>query len=590
MRRQLVVVGLAVAVLLLFAFISATVAAPRKAQLFPTTEQEPNNDYYTANPVNVPGYVIGSITNMSVEETDFFTVTVEVGRPYQASLTINSLQGLQLRLNLYDGNRNRVGNPSSASSSYTSLSWTGSTLLHYIRVEAVTVSTSTLQTADYRLDMDEIAQTPTPTNTPLPGADAYEYNQANERNNSRDKAYILPIAASAGATDVNFYPSPDEDWFAFYVKSGRLYRASTGNLAGVDTFMEVYAQDGSRIISDNDGGGGFASKAEWESSYDGYYYVRITNLVTSGSEDTYDLTVAEISAPPTETPEPTQPGPTPIPGMDNFEPNYDFAHASTIATNVTYSANFIPWSGGTEDNDFYKIWIKPGLHFICATSELAPGVDTNIIVYDSNRNAIGGNDDVTLGDYSSRFAYFSTYEGWLYVLVGHGGRLPITEVKDSTYKIRCDMQVPGQATATSTPEAGEAPPPPATEVPPPPTSRPPEELTVRPLTTPTPASAVTPAPRFIPITLLVYYDAKDDRQPGAGEGIAGISAQAYDAATNQLLAQGFTDEQGNLQFTVSAQGPVRVAVPFFGFSQLVAGEGAIIYLRVPPQPLPGGAP
>jgi hypothetical protein len=276
--------------------------------------------------------------------------------------------------------------------------------------------------------------------------------------------------------------------------------------------------------------------------------------------------------------------------MDNFEPNYDFAHASTIATNVTYSANFIPWSGGTEDNDFFKIWIKPGLHFICATSELAPGVDTNIIVYDSNRNAIGGNDDVTLGDYSSRFAYFSTYEGWLYVLVGHGGRLPMTEVKDSAYKIRCEMQVPGQATATSTPEAGEATPPPATQVPPPPTSRPPEELTVRPLTTPTPASAVTPAPRFIPITLLVYYDAKDDRQPGAGEGIAGISAQAYDAATNQLLAQGFTDEQGNLQFTVSAQGPVRVAVPFFGFSQLVAGEGAIIYLRVPPQPLPGGAP
>jgi hypothetical protein len=33
-----------------------------------------------------------------------------------------------------------------------------------------------------------------------------------------------------------------------------------------------------------------------------------------------------------------------------------------------------------------------------------------------------------------------------------------------------------------------------------------------------------------------------------------------------------------------------VAVPFFGFSQLVAGGGASIYLRVPPQPLPGGAP
>jgi hypothetical protein len=90
--------------------------------------------------------------------------------------------------------------------------------------------------------------------------------------------------------------------------------------------------------------------------------------------------------------------------------------------------------------------------------------------------------------------------------------------------------------------------------------------------------------------VLVYYDANDDRQPGAGEGIAGISAQAYEVVTNQLLAQGFTDEQGNLEFTVAAQGPVRVSVPFFGFSQLVAGEGASIYLRIPAQSLLGGAP
>jgi hypothetical protein len=90
--------------------------------------------------------------------------------------------------------------------------------------------------------------------------------------------------------------------------------------------------------------------------------------------------------------------------------------------------------------------------------------------------------------------------------------------------------------------------------------------------------------------LLVYYDGNDDGQPGAGEGIGGISAQAYEVATNQLVAQGFTDEQGHLEFTVAAQGPVRVSVPFFGFSQLVAGEGASIYLRIPPQPLVGGTP
>jgi hypothetical protein len=228
-------------------------------------------------------------------------------------------------------------------------------------------------------------------------------------------------------------------------------------------------------------------------------------------------------------------------------------------------------------------------------------VDTNMIVYDGNRNGIGGNDDVELGDYRSRFAYFSTYEGWLYILVGHGGRLPVSELKDSNYKIKCDMEVPGQTPATSTPRPDSTPEPSTPDKTPTPrpsgspiaTPAPAQDLTVRPLTTPTPVpdTPATPsAPRFIPISLLVYYDAKEDQQPGAGEGIAGISAQAYEVATNQLLAQGFTDEQGNLEFTVSAQGPVRVSVPFFGFSQLVAGEGASIYLRVPPQHLPGGEP
>jgi hypothetical protein len=221
-----------------------------------------------------------------------------------------------------------------------------------------------------------------------------------------------------------------------------------------------------------------------------------------------------------------------MPGADQFEPNHDFDHAATLGTDITYSANFIPWGGGGggEDNDYYKIWIKPGLHFTCKTLDLAPGVDTNMIVYDGNRNGIGGNDDVELGDYSSSFSYFSTYEGWLYALVGHGGRLPASELENSSYKIRCEKGIPG---ATSTPAPTNTPGPTTTQSPVA-TPAPSGELTVRPLTTPTPAPVGTPAARFIPVSLLVYYDANNDGQPGAGEGIIGISAQAYEAATNQL--------------------------------------------------------
>jgi hypothetical protein len=578
MRKQLIALVTGFILLIYLTSLSSSFAAPQGGVLFQSTsETEPNNDFTEADAVAVPGYIIGDLTNTPVTETiDYFVLNTLVGREYQASLTIDSPDNLKLRMVLYNGGFGYL-KTSTSSSTDTSMTWNSSDGSHYIRVEAVTVSTSTVKSADYRLDIDLIAATPTPTPTPMPGADAYEPN------NTRETAYALPIATSANATDANFYPTGDEDWYAFYVKSGRYYRASTSNLSGVDTFIEVFNQDGNEIGSDNDAGGGFASKYEWESSYDGYYYVRVTNLVTSGSEDTYDLTVAEIGSPPTSTP---APGATAVSGVDSCENNFDFDAACVIAPDKTYTFNFLSPYGSGPDNDFFKLWVKPGLLFDCATSDLAAGVDPNMIVYNNDRNAIGGNDDVEPGNYNSAFSYYATYEGWLYLLVGTGDRTP-SDPRNSSYDLRCESRVPGAATATRSPEATNTPRPGETAIPTrvPPTPAPTSAaLTVRKLTTPTPAPATTPAPRFVPIDLLVYYDENGDRQPGAGEGVSGISAQAYEAATNQLLAQGFTDEQGYLEFSVSTQGPVRVSVPFFGFSQLVASqEGASIYLRVPPR-------
>ena len=371
----------------------------------------------------------------------------------------------------------------------------------------------------------------------------------------------------------------------------------------MDTYLAVRDRDDNRKAGDNDSGGGFASKVEWQAGYDGYYYIIVTNLVTiSESDDTYDLTITEISAGATSTP-----APAPInPNADRCDRrelgNHDFDHACVISLDVPEGFSFVPPPFGGPDNDFYKVWVKPALLYECYTSNLSAGVDPNMILYDQSRNAIGGNDDRAPGNFNSYLAYYATYEGWLYVLVGYGDRTP-TNVSDSDYTLVCDMEVSGQA--TETPASGSTPAPTSTPqlsttpglhtATPTPTRQPTatptrEALTVRPLTTPTPVPATTPVPRFVPIRLLVYYDSNDDRQPGAGEGIAGISAQAYEVATNQLLAQDFTDERGNLEFTVATHGPVRISVPFFGFSQLVAGEGASIYLRVPPQPLPGGMP
>ena len=124
---------------------------------------------------------------------------------------------------------------------------------------------------------------------PPPGADPYEPNDA------MDIAYIFPVVASATATDLNFIPSDtDQDWFAFYVKTGKTYQAYTENLTGVDTYLEVFDKDGSLVVEDDDSGGGFASKVEWQALYTGFYYIKVTNLIDfSTALDTCDLTVEE---------------------------------------------------------------------------------------------------------------------------------------------------------------------------------------------------------------------------------------------------------------------------------------------------------
>ena len=612
MKRQFILIGLVAFAFLLLASISATLAAPGdKPLLQGSSETEPNNDFGTANTITVPGYATGSVSNtnnisLTPDTQDYYVMSNENGRQYQASLTVLQNPGdLTMRIRLYDGSRNLI-ETSSSSSSDVSISWTAYTITHYVRVEALAVTTDTVLVATYQLDIDELAMTPTPTDTPIPtdtpvatptsvsAGDNYENHDGFTDNNSKDQAYELPVEASVTLSSLagapNFYPVGDKDWFKVWGKNGKWYQVTTSDLSGVDTYLEIRDQNNGVVTTNDDYGEGYASQASWGATYNGYYYIYIKNKVdTTGS---YDMTVTETDAP---APGPTStPGPDPASGSDACEDNSDFEYACVIAANDTQTFNFYPPFGGV-DNDFFKVWVKPGFIYECATAIQDPGIDPNMIVFTgpSWDDAIGGNDDVEVGNLDSFFSYYATYEGWLYVLVGTGDRTP-SDISASNYELRCEMKTPGQ---TSTPEPDDTPTPaPTSDSPtdtpiPVATSTPASAgLTVHPLTTPTPVPDTTPAPHFVPVSLLVYYDGNGDQQPGAGEGIAGVSAQAYEAATNQLLAQGFTDGQGNLEFTVSAQGPVRVSVPFFGFSQLVAGEGASIYLRIPPQSLPGEAP
>lgn len=465
----------------------------------------------------------------------------------------------------------------------------------------------------YDLEVSFTAPTATPTATEPPVADEDEY----EPNDNFDEAPILPIQVPI-LLDLTFHTTEDRDYFQFYTKDDRWFQASTSDLDRVDTLVEIYDRDQKRIARDDDGGGGLASQATWRSEYDGYYFIVVQNNVDSTGS--YNLTIEEISAP-TPGPSPTPGvGPTPRARADDCENNLNFEQACVIPLNEGRGFNFVPPFGEGPDNDFYKLWVKPGLHYRCQTSDLAPGVDPNMIVFrePSWDAAIGGNDDIAPCNFNSSFTFFSDYAGWLYLLLGTGDRTP-SDVFASDYTLLCEKSTTPfladstpQATATSR-SAGKLPTPmptpspggdtrtptPTRTVTPSPTPTGPESpvatpteqaqaVSIRRLTTPVPAA--TPPPRFLPVSILVYYDANGDGKRGAGEGIAGISARAYDAATNELLAEDYTDVQGSLGFSVSAQGPIRLTVPFLGLSHLVVGEEASVQVRVPPQSGIGGAP
>ena len=374
----------------------------------------------------------------------------------------------------------------------------------------------------------------------------------------------------------------------------------------------AYDSNYQAILTDTNTFDGNSAYLELPATSAGPYYFVVSQISDQCSGGTYYLVVSvvEPTATPTLTPTPAPgtPTATPVPpwstGYDQYEPNYNFDTATTIAPEVPYELNFIPWGGAQVDNDYFKMWVKPGLFFTCETANLEPGVDTNIQFYDANRNLLGGNDDKELGDYSSRFSYYSTYEGYLYVLVGQGGRMSLPDTTHSEYDLSCTKAVPGidptpGPDTTPVPSKDQTPVPTATPSPATsplatPTATPDTdssvELSFHTLTTPPPVTP-TPVPSgFRTFRLIIYYDGNNDGQFGAGEGIAGFFVRVRSSTTGEELARSYTDEQGQLSFTVPTINTVRVSVPLLGFDRFVDPETPEVKVRIVPLPLPETIP
>lgn len=441
--------------------------------------------------------------------------------------------------------------------------------------------------------LEDQAPTATPrTPTPI-FVDRYEPN------NTLETAF--PTAPDASPLcDITLWPTGDVDWFRFAAKAGRAYEVLTTNLdPGLDTVLSLYGTTGNLIATNDDYEfGNLGSRIVFTASQDGNYFAQIVNKGGSDpANKTYCFEVNQIQGTATPTPLPST---TVVPGADICEYNGDFDSACLIGAGDTFDMNFVPiWPEGP-DNDFYRIWVKPGLLYTCETLNLSSVNDTNMILYDQNRNGLGGNDDRTQGDFSSQVSYFSTYTGWLFVLVG-----PVAPPEYAlsflyTYSVRCTETV---ATPTATPfptrppsSGGVVPKPPtATRTPvgtPTVTPTPFTAITVVAASpTPTPNIQVVPLPTSTPLpvsgrevsfNLTVYYDANLNFSPDLTEGVEDVGVAIHDAATNELLAFGYTGENGSVRFSALAvSGTIRISIPFLQFNQVTTGDSDVL-IRVAP--------
>ncbi|HET7087274.1 MAG TPA: hypothetical protein VFL17_01350 [Anaerolineae bacterium] len=386
-----------------------------------------------------------------------------------------------------------------------------------------------------------------------------------------------------------------------------LVSAIPNSLSSYNLLIVVYNVSQTPILTSTKSLGSLSASVDFVPSSSGTYYFAISHIASNCPSGTYKLTAdgpLANTATPTRTPgpsaTPTSPV-TPIPGADRFEPNFNFDRASLLALDVKYTnLNFAPWAGSdpnAPDNDFYKVYVKPGLLVTCETLELGPGVDTNLILYDNNTNGIGGSEDIdrASGNFASRLTYYVTYEGWLYALVGNVYQIDPTVAASYSYSFQC--YIGGGPTAT--PTVTRIPVTPPTPIP---TNTPTPSLvpTLTPTPTPTPpfivvneVATATPVGQqtvVVPISLVVYYDLNDNRSPDPGEGVVGISARVIDVITGQELRHGFTDANGFVSLTTQATGVVRLVVPYLSYSVVIQPSGSQITLRIAPSGLPDSIP
>lgn len=127
-----------------------------------------------------------------------------------------------------------------------------------------------------------------------------------------------------------------------------------------------------------------------------------------GATSTAVLTILDDDPPPTATPTATSGAPPVF--VDAYEPNNSTTDAYTTAADATKLCNITFWPTG--DQDYFRFWGRAGSTYEVFTSDLEAGIDTVLTVLDPSGNVMSTNDDVAIGDRSSKVFISAVSDGF----------------------------------------------------------------------------------------------------------------------------------------------------------------------------------
>jgi hypothetical protein len=290
--------------------------------------------------------------------------------------------------------------------------------------------------------------------TPTPAGCGDQY----EPDNNIAQAKNIDLNTEQVHTLAMCTPGADVDFVRFAVNGGKVYTLYTKDLSGpVDTVITLYDSAGHAIDQNDDctPGQGLYSCLDHVFPGTGVYYLRIQDK-RGLNNPSYHYTVGFSSTgelPPTGTPtvtpteNPNSPTPTTGPCEDAYEPDGVAENASLILINDPNPQHHSICPQG--DADWSRFYARAGKEYTIQTSNLGPGLDTFMFLFDSDMATILAQNDDGGNGLASRIDFFPQRDGWYYVQVKNAGDLGLPEM---TYDLSLSV-VPGvpQPPGTATP-------------------------------------------------------------------------------------------------------------------------------------------